>query len=76
MWENVGKAQKGKGKGENKGKKENGHEPRDFLGVRSARWPDCPPQSGVAHGCSLIPVGGAGVVADEVKTGGQCRCIG
>ena len=28
----------------------------------------CPPQSGVAHGFSLIPFSGVGVVVDEVKT--------
>ena len=32
------------------------------FGVGSARWPDGPPQSGVAHGFCLIPVSGVGVV--------------
>ena len=36
-----------------------------MFGVRSARWPDGPRQSGVAHGSSLIPVSG---VVDENKT--------
>ena len=35
------------------------------------RWPDGPHPSGVAHGCSLIPVSGVGVVVDEVKTRGN-----
>ena len=39
------------------------------FGVGSARWPDGPPQSDVAHGFSLIPVSGVGVAVDEVKTG-------
>ena len=38
------------------------------FGVGSARWPDDPPQSGVAHGFRLIPVSDDGVV-DEVKKG-------
>ena len=46
-----------------------------FL-VGSARWPDCPPQSG-AHGLSLIPVSGDGVVVDGEKTcvHGSCHCL-
>ena len=42
-----------------------------MFGVGSARWPDGPPQSGVAHGFSLIPVSGVGVVVDGEKTGGN-----
>ena len=42
-----------------------------MFGVGSARWPDGPTQSGVAHGFSLIPVSGVGVAVDEVKTGGN-----
>ena len=41
------------------------------LGVGSARWPNGPLQSGLAHGFSLMPVSGAGVVVDGVKTGGN-----
>ena len=41
------------------------------FGVGSARWPDCPLQSAVAHGLSLIPVSGVGVVVDGEKTGGK-----
>ena len=41
------------------------------FGVGSARWPDGPPQSEVAHGFSLMPVSGVGVVEDGVKTGGN-----
>ena len=41
------------------------------FGVGSARWPDGPPQSGVAHGFSLIPVSGVGEVVDDDKTGGN-----
>ena len=37
----------------------------------SARWPDGSPQSGVAHGFSLIPVSGVGVAVDGEKTGGN-----
>ena len=39
------------------------------FGVGLARWPDGPPQSGVAHEFGLIPVSGAGGAADEDKTG-------
>ena len=39
-----------------------------MIGVGSARWPDGPPQSGVAHGLSLIPASG---VVDEDKTSGK-----
>ena len=42
--------------------------------VGSARWPDGPHQSGVAHGFSLIPV--SGVVVDEGKTGGTAENSG
>ena len=42
-----------------------------MFGVGSARWPDGPPQSGVAHGFTLIPVSGVGCVVDEGKTGGK-----
>ena len=42
-----------------------------LFGVGSARWPDVSPQSGVAHGFSLMPVSGVGVVVDGVKTGGK-----
>ena len=41
------------------------------FGVESARWPDGPPQSRVAHGFSLIPVIGVGVVVNGEKTGGN-----
>ena len=41
------------------------------MGVGSARWPDGPPQSGVAHGFSLIPVSGVGVVVSDEKRGGN-----
>ena len=44
-----------------------------MLGVGSARWPDGPPQSGVAHGLNLIPVSG---VVDEVRTGGKAENSG
>ena len=44
---------------------------KPVFGVGAARWPDGPPQSGVAHGFSLNPVSGVGVVEDEVKTGGN-----
>ena len=47
-----------------------------MLGVGSARWPDCPPQSGVAHGFSLVPVSRVGVVVDEVKTDGNAENSG
>ena len=40
------------------------------FGVGSARWPDRPPKSGLAHGFSLIPVSGVSVVVDGEKTGG------
>ena len=40
-----------------------------MFGVGAAKWPDGPPQSGVAHGFSLIPVSDVGVAVDEVKTG-------
>ena len=30
------------------------------FGIGSARWPDSPPQSGVAQGFDLIPVSGVG----------------
>ena len=33
---------------------------KNDFGVGSARWPDGPPQSGVAHGFGLIPVSGVG----------------
>ena len=42
-----------------------------MFGVGSARWPDGPPQSGVAHGFSLIPVSGVGVVGGDEKMGGN-----
>ena len=45
--------------------------PKRWFRVGSARWPDGPPQSGVAHGFSLIPVNGVGVVVDGKKTGGN-----
>ena len=45
----------------------------DVFGVGSARWPDGPHQSGVAHGFSLIAVSGVGVVEDEVKTEGNAE---
>ena len=41
------------------------------FGIGSARWPDGPPQSGVAHGFSLIPVSGVG---DAV--GGASEAVG
>ena len=41
--------------------------------VESARWPDGPPQSGVAHGFSLIPVSGVGGVVHEIKTRRKAR---
>ena len=44
------------------------HIPVDVFGVGSARRPDGPPQNGVAHGFSLIPVSGVGVVVDGEKT--------
>ena len=48
------------------------------FGIGVARWPDGPPQSGVAQGCNLIPVSGVGeavggvneAVGDE-KIGGK-----
>ena len=46
-----------------------GSEP--VFGVGSARWPEGPPQSGVAHGFSLIPVSGVGVVVGGKKMGGN-----
>ena len=39
--------------------------------VGSARWPDGPPQSAVAHGFGLIPVSGVGEVASDEKIGGN-----
>ena len=42
-----------------------------FLESDRPDGPDGPPQSGVAHGLSLIPVSGVCVVVDEVKTGGN-----
>ena len=42
-----------------------------MFGVGSARGPDGPPQSGVAHGFSLIPVSGVGVVVGDEKRGGS-----
>ena len=42
---------------------------KPVFGVGAARWPDGPPQSGVAHGFSLIPVNDFGVAVEEVKTG-------
>ena len=47
------------------------HPVKCVFGVGSAKRPDGPHQSGVAHGFCLIPVSGVGVVADEVKTGGN-----
>ena len=44
-----------------------------MFGVGSDRWPDGPPQRGVAHTFSLIPVSGVGVVVDEVKTRGNAE---
>ena len=41
------------------------------FGVGSARWPDDPPQSGVAHGFGLIPVSSVGGAVDEDKTRGE-----
>ena len=41
-----------------------------MFGVGSARWPDGPPQSGVAHVSSVIPVSGVGVVVGDKKIGG------
>ena len=38
-----------------------------MFGVVSARWPDCPSNSGVAHGFGLIPVSVAG---EGVQVGG------
>ena len=35
-----------------------------------------PPQSGVAHGFSLIPLSGVGVAVDEVKTEGNAENSG
>ena len=46
------------------------------FGVGSARWPDSPPQSGVAHGFDLIPVSGVGVVVDEIKKEGNAENSG
>ena len=42
-----------------------------MFGVGPNRWPDGPPQSGVAHGFGLIPVSGVGVVVDGEKTRGN-----
>ena len=42
-----------------------------MFGVVSARWPDGPLQSGVAHGFNLIPVSGVGVVVGDEKIGGN-----
>ena len=42
-----------------------------MFGVGSARWPDGPLQSGVAHGFRLIPASGVGVVVNGEKTGGK-----
>ena len=39
------------------------------LGLESARWPDGPPQSGVAHGFSQIPDSGVGVVVGDERMG-------
>ena len=41
------------------------------LGIITCVWRDRPPQSGVAHGFSLIPASGVGVVVDGEKTGGN-----
>ena len=41
------------------------------FGVGSARWPDGPRQSGVAHGFGPIPVSGVGVVVGDEKMGGK-----
>ena len=43
------------------------------FGVGSARWRDGRPQSGVAHGFTLIPVSGVGGAVDESKTGGKAE---
>ena len=37
------------------------------FGIGSARWPDGPPQSGVARGFSLIPVSGVGEAVGGVS---------
>ena len=50
--------------------------PQPVFGVGSASWPDGAPQNGVAHGFSLIPVSGVGVVVDEVKTEGNAENSG
>ena len=41
-----------------------------------ASWPDSPPQSGVAHEFSLIPVSGVGGAVSEDKTGGKAENSG
>ena len=46
------------------------------FGVGSARWPDGPPKSGVAHGFTLIPVSDVGGAVDENKTGGKAENSG
>ena len=43
--------------------------PETIFEVRSARWPDGPPQSGVAHGFRLIPVSGVREAARDEKIG-------
>ena len=43
--------------------------PETIFEVRSARWPDGPTQSGVAHEFCLIPVSGVGVVVGDEKIG-------
>ena len=49
---------------------------KSAFGVGSARWPDARPQSGGAHGFSLISISGVGGVVDEGKTGGKAENSG
>ena len=50
----------------------------DVFGIGSARWPDGPPQSGVAQGFDLVPVsavgeavGGVSEAVGDEKIGGN-----
>ena len=39
---------------------------KGLFGIGSARWPDGPPQSGIAQGLNLIPISGVGEAASGV----------
>ena len=46
-------------------------DPKGVFGIGSARWPDGPPQSGVAQGFNLIQVSGVGEAVSDEKIGGN-----